>query len=319
METRAHHTLIGAFILIFIMIGIAFSLWIGKYQFDRRFAFYDIVFPEAVTGLNVSSDVRYQGIPIGEVARISIDPNEPDKVRVTIRIEQRDDIQILNTTTGSLEILGITGGAFVQLANPVRDGEQLPIVFDPLAEHPVIAYQPSSLQSLFTDLPRLIKTADGLLNDARALLDPQNRERIGLILGDIQQLTATIADNKDQVERILANTADLTGEATQLAKEATMLAQDIEALLDERGDILEQIGGAAESFDVLARDVSRILRENEEEINAFASQGLAQAALFVSDARRLVVRLERFTRRLEADPSGFLFGGSTPVEVKRKE
>ncbi len=327
METRAHHTLIGAFVLGFIVIGVSFSLWLGKYQFDRQFVYYDIVYPESVAGLNVGSDVRYQGILVGEVAQIRVDPVEREKIRVTVRVEKRDDIEIRTTTKASLEIQGLTGGVFVLITNPSTGGDLLRIDYSVDGLHDVIQYEPSSLQSLFSNFPQLLKTGDALLNDLRALLNAENRQVISDTLRSVADLTGTLADSDEDIRRIISNTATLTGEATTLAQQATVLIGDLDALTKnvdtflggEGQEAIAEFAEAAQSIDVLASDLSRIIRDNEVALGTFANQGLAQLALFVSDARRLAVRLERFTRRLEANPSGLLLGGTTPQQIPRKE
>ncbi len=327
METRAHHTLIGAFVLAFIAIGVGFALWIGKYQFDRQYAYYDIVFPGSVAGLNVGSDVRYQGILVGDVARIRVDPQQLENIRVTIRVEQRDDIVMRTTTRATLEVQGLTGGAFVQLSNPTSEGARLRVDYTLKGLHAEIQYEPSSLQSLFASFPELLKTGDELLRDLRSLVNEENRLVLTQILQDVRKITAAFADKDDDIRRIVTNTADLTGEATVLAQKAGVLVEDLAVLTKNLDGFLNTEGRALvtevtqtlQSAEVLARDLSRVVRDNEEAVQAFASQGLVQLALFVSDARRLVVRLERFVRRVEADPSGLIFGGSRPLEVERRE
>ncbi|MGF1456192.1 MAG: MlaD family protein [Alphaproteobacteria bacterium] len=328
METRAHHTLIGAFVLSFIAIGVGFSLWLGKYQFDRQYAYYDIVFTESVSGLSVGSDVRYQGILIGDIARIRVDPSETDKIRVTVRIEQRDDIEIRSTTTASQAIQGLTGGTFIEIANPSENGNQLPQDHELKGIHPLIQYQRSSLQSIFADdFPTLLRngdkfllTADAFLKDLNDLINEENRQVIGQTLKNVETLTRAVADQDDNIQRIIANSADITDDAGALVKRSIGFLDNLDTLIvDADGLVKGEARVALIEFSRAANDLSRVIRENEDDFGTFASQGLAQLALFVSDARRLAVRLERFTKRLESNPSGFLFGGTTPQQTPRKD
>ena len=86
METRAHHVLIGAFTVIVIAAALLFALWLVKSSADRQFEEYDIVFNEAVTGLSQGSAVQYNGIKVGSVTHLKLDPADPRRVLARIRL-----------------------------------------------------------------------------------------------------------------------------------------------------------------------------------------------------------------------------------------
>ena len=79
---------------------------------------------------------------------------------------------------------------------------------------------------------------------------------------------------------------------------------------------MARAGDTAEAYEILADDVSRLIRSNEDAVNTFTGQGLAQFAFFLTEARQLVASLERVAQRLESDAPGFLFGASTATEVE---
>src|SRR3546814_16833944 len=83
METRAHHLLIGSFMLAFLVAIVLFVLWLAKSQVDRDVAHYNIYFHGSVAGLGVGGDVRFTGIKVGTVSQISIARQHTSQVRVT--------------------------------------------------------------------------------------------------------------------------------------------------------------------------------------------------------------------------------------------
>ena len=107
METKASHLLIGGFVLIVVAGVFAFVTWLAKLEIDREFSRYLIVFEGSVTGLSRSSDVLYNGIPVGSVAAIEIDPADPSRVRVTVEVAGATPIRADSIAT--LELKGITG------------------------------------------------------------------------------------------------------------------------------------------------------------------------------------------------------------------
>ena len=70
METRANYVLIGACALVGILLGLGFFVWLAKFQIDRQYAYYDVLF-DNVSGLSRAADVRFSGLSrrAGGVAR----------------------------------------------------------------------------------------------------------------------------------------------------------------------------------------------------------------------------------------------------------
>ena len=114
METRAHHILIGLFTVIVLALGLSFSLWLVKSSADRAYNEYDIIFNEAVTGLTKGGAVQYNGIRVGSIYRLQLDPADPR--RVIARIRTGGDVPIRQDTRAKLTLTGVTGVAVIQLS-----------------------------------------------------------------------------------------------------------------------------------------------------------------------------------------------------------
>ena len=76
METKANFVLIGAFTLAGIIGALAFLLWLAKVQVDRQYAYYEVLF-DSVSGLSEAAGVDYNGLPVGQVVSLKIDPENP--------------------------------------------------------------------------------------------------------------------------------------------------------------------------------------------------------------------------------------------------
>src|SRR3546814_17593184 len=74
---------------------------------------YEIVSTRAVSGLSEQSAVHYQGVPVGKVQRLHLDPNAPG--RVHIRIGVAADTPITEATWAELAMQGNTGLAYIDL------------------------------------------------------------------------------------------------------------------------------------------------------------------------------------------------------------
>src|ERR1700730_9338379 len=94
METRAHHLVIGSFAVGITLALVMFLLWIGKIQLNREFQYYALNFQGSGGGLSVAGDVLYNGIKVGEITSIDLDPDNPDIVKVRVRV--RKDTPVKN-------------------------------------------------------------------------------------------------------------------------------------------------------------------------------------------------------------------------------
>lgn len=106
MKTDKHYFQVGIFVIGILLVGIGFTLWLTSTtsgDYDRYF----IRFSESVSGLNKESTVKFRGVDIGNVEKISIDPNDPKLIQVDICVLQSTPIK--TDTTATLKLYGITG------------------------------------------------------------------------------------------------------------------------------------------------------------------------------------------------------------------
>ena len=93
METKANHVLVGAFTLAAIVAGLLFMLWASKSVSDASWQEYEVVFTGAVTGLSEGGSVRFNGIPVGTVRELRIDPDNPRRVLARIRVSRETPVK----------------------------------------------------------------------------------------------------------------------------------------------------------------------------------------------------------------------------------
>ena len=89
METRAHYVAVGAFVLAVIVLGFVAVLSLGRVEFAQELKRYYIFFKGSVTGLSKGSLVQYNGITVGRVVDVRVDPDDLEKIQVTVEIDNR--------------------------------------------------------------------------------------------------------------------------------------------------------------------------------------------------------------------------------------
>ncbi len=316
METRANYLLIGTATLGVIVAIFMFVFWTLKGEMDQTFAYYDIVYEDAVAGLTNGGDVLFQGIRVGQVTDIRVDDQDPSRVRVTIRVQIRPDFRIRETSEATLQMQGITGVAFVQIVGGGADGAALPLVSDPQAERPEITSRRSYIQELFEAAPQVVEEAVQTLRNIQELLNVENRAAIAGILADAQTVTSTVAGHQAEIDSSIESFASFAENLDGMGDALEAISGNLNELLDDDiREVIASVDAAADAFTILALDGDRVLRQNEDAIESFTHQGLSQLGYMVVEMRQLISTLDRVAQRIESDPSGFLFGGSSAVEI----
>jgi len=323
METRANYLMVGTFVLVLFVGVILFVLWLAKFQADRDFDRYDIYFSGSVSGLGKGSTVNYRGIGVGEVIDIRIDPDDVQRILVTIEISAETPIK--TDTVASLQLQGITGGSVVALSGGSNEAGTLQT--PPGRSRPVIASEASGLEKLLEGAPELVESVDLLVRNANLLLNPANREAVGNILQDLATVSATLAGRADDIDRALGDAAStlesLRGASAALSELATRLDRNLTSLMNQGTTALESIETTAANADELlvdlrgtarsateaAEQVAGMIRENRVPIRDFMATGLYDAQTFISELRSLVNAMNRFATELGRDPARFIFGG----------
>src|SRR6266540_4975228 len=87
METRANYVVIGLFTLAVIAGAFGFVYWFSRTGDGGERAAYRVVFDGAVSGLRTGGSVLFNGIKVGEVTDLRLNPQDPRQVVATIAVE----------------------------------------------------------------------------------------------------------------------------------------------------------------------------------------------------------------------------------------
>ena len=77
MERNANYFLVGIISTVISIALIVFIVLLAGNKFSRGYDLYDIVFQGPVRGLAQGGEVHFNGIKVGEVTKISLDPHNP--------------------------------------------------------------------------------------------------------------------------------------------------------------------------------------------------------------------------------------------------
>lgn len=310
MDTRAHFALIGAFAVTFVVIAVLLALWLAQTTFDQEVKEYEVVFTGPVRGLSDASEVRFNGIKVGEVTRLSIDPADATLVLARIRIDAATPIT--EGAVAQLEPQGITGLAYIQITAGPPGAARLTAARG--QDPPRLPSQSDALTSLVESSGDVVMSANDALLGVQATFSSANVRALSVILQDLQVLSGALRDNADLVGETRAAVTRLNDAAAQMetaARDISAMTASVQASLDaELSPALVGAAAAARQVEVAARDAQALLALAEGPLTRFSADGLEDVALAAADLRRLTQVLERIAQDIERDPAQFLAGGA---------
>jgi phospholipid/cholesterol/gamma-HCH transport system substrate-binding protein len=305
METRAHYVAVGAFVLAVIFLAFVAVLWLGRAEFAQETKRYYIYFRGSVAGLNKGSQVQYNGIPVGRVIDIRVDPGNLEQIQVTVEIDT-SIVDIKSDAQAFLEANILNGIATVQIRGGTREASEL--VPRPGHRYAVITAGRSELEEVKASLPDLVKDLKAVAHSLNEVLDESNRRAVSDTLQNVRSITGALVEPSRDVGEVVNN-------ANQAVVELRSLFRKLEQSYVEKGGLKDQLSQTLGDADRLAKnliDASRqiqlLIQENRPGIRDFTHNTLNQLGDLVTDLQRFVAGMTRFAAELERNPPKLLFG-----------
>ena len=307
MEPRAHHILIGVFTLLIATGAILFALWLAKTGSDNKTKDYTVVFTEAVRGLNRGGAVQYNGIRIGEVTKLELDPNDIRRVLVSISIQE--SIPVKKDTLARLALTGITGTSVIELTGGSPDSPDLEDE-DKTDDYPaLIMATPSPMAELMAGGEELMTNVSELLINANAFLSSDNAQRIGHSIEQLERLLEQLADGSESLPALFTSLSNASNEAEKMLKETRNL------ITKEGSGAFAKANEAMQNLSQTTQDLQKMLAENAPAINQ-GSQGFAQIAPAMQELRQTLSNIKIITQELQNSPTDYLLGSDKIQEFQ---
>ena len=295
METKAHHVLIGAFVLGLGLFGVLFALWIGKVKFAEEYADYDVLFEQSVSGLTVGAAVQFSGIQVGEVRRLKLAPTDPNQVIARIRVQ--GDLPVTVETRAQLVLTGLTGLAVMRLSGGDKKSPPLTEIL-PGHQVPLIRSEPSQLDKLFESSQALLANAADAFARVNKVLSEENLSKVDSTLSEIQALSAELRGEAGGTLRSIRELAERSKVMVSKLEKSFPTEAWAKVPVDARATLAE-INKAASAL-------QSTLVSAGPGLERFTGEGLPQVTTTLAELERLARSLERFSRTLEANPQGWI-------------
>ncbi|HLH50843.1 MAG TPA: ABC-type transport auxiliary lipoprotein family protein [Roseiarcus sp.] len=201
METHARYLIVGVFTILALVAGFYFVYWLHTTGgMVAQQAFYRIRFEAPVIGLRSGVAVLFNGMRVGEVRDVRLDPSDPKLLLASVAVDPAtpvgDDTRVGVETAGLLGSinLSLTGGSSQRLLTSGANGEP-----------PLLLADPAASESLGQAAKDTLNKIDVILND--------NATAVRNAIANISAFSDALARNSGRVDKILAGLEKMTGGA----------------------------------------------------------------------------------------------------------
>jgi len=287
MITRAQKVRLGIFVATTLALFVGTLAVLAGIRLVEKRDEYTVRYHMSLSGLEVGAQVKYNGVRVGSVETIRINPEDVGEVVVTLSLDLGTPIK--QDTKAVVNLAGITGLKFIELSG----GTSGSAFVAPGGE---IQAGESMFDRLTGRAEAIAEKVEIVVNQIAAYTTPENRERLYKVVDHVDELAVT---TRGTIEENRANVLRVT---TQLGTTIGRLDETLVGLESDAKRTLRAIRTLSESLEreVDAKQVKRVVA-NVEHVSADLRRAVEQADVpamalqikdFVAAARRVADSLE---------------------------
>jgi phospholipid/cholesterol/gamma-HCH transport system substrate-binding protein len=290
METRASYIAVGSFVIALLAGLVIAFLWFADTQLSEHMLRYETYFASVGSGLSAGSPVRVNGVQLGRVAEVALDPNAPTRVRVIMDIDSRAPIR--SDSVATLEIQSLAGTTAIEISAGTKEAPAIELTDG--HRYPVVWSRESNLSQIVGAVPNLLVKITALADQLQQVVNEKNRQSLGDTLDNLSQLTAVAAAHREDIAQLFENSA--------------ADARDLHNVIANLGDMSKKLDQVAEQTGATVRSINGMVQDNRASLKDFSQNGLQQYQQLAIDTRALVSELSRAINSLQRDPTSILYG-----------
>lgn len=253
---------------------------------------YRITF-RSVPGLNLGDEVRYGGLLVGSINALEIDPRDPTRILVGVRV--KSEIPITTETRAEINQVGLLGAPYLNLVPGTGDAPAIP------AGGTILSRDNLSFQDAMSRLAQFLDRADTLLIGVEQIAAESPWQQIGQSFAGLDSL---VTEMRIGTSRVFEGLDTTTRQLSDLIDRSERLVVAIDTA----------ISGATPRLTAAQEDAHRTLEEMRllvSELRSATDNGERLEGI-VRDLARASDNLAKLSTRLERDPSALLSRRDAP-------
>lgn len=315
MENRANFALIGTLVMVGMLAILSMFIWLAGSDLDQEFDEYIVTFVGPVRGIQEAAEVRFNGIKVGDVTTIRLDPDNPKNVLVRIKVFTETPVDV--ESYAQLEPQGLTGLSFVQLTS---GGGNLALLKDQPGRGPYyIQGRGSQLDSIIEGGGDIVEMVQRSLTSFQNVLSDEAVINFSKTLDNVEIITAAYREQPLDMDRI-NRTLDTIDQAAkdvsiasvsvdETARDAKELMNNvIQPMTIRLEKSLDELDATISEFGVAAQSANTLMVNADGTLSRIDGQIVRDLELAVIDMRAMLQSVNRLTEEIERNPSVFLSG-----------
>lgn len=271
MLSRAGHALIGLATLVVLAALFGVGYWLSRGQGDAIDV--KVVFNGKVSGLGRGSNVLFNGLRVGEVKELGIEPDNPRQIYAILKISQSAPLRV--DTIARLEAQGLAGIVAVQLRGGKRAA--IPLTVAPGQALPTIIAESS--ESIFEKVESIAKGVDEALVGIDAAIQA-NAGPVTEKIKYVENLSASLAGKSPEVDKFMKNVGSAAEAIAPLPDKLKNFSEGFVETLrsvdkNQVASVIENADRTAAKLSAAAPDVSKAvgsIASMSEKLNRAADQ-----------------------------------------------
>ena len=292
MYSRVNYTIVGIFVLLFGVGMVWFAFWLAKYGLQEEFDTYRLEMKDSISGLSIDSNVKLNGVVVGNVSEIKINPENIEIVEILVKIKK--GIPIKEDMVASAQMFGVTGLLSIEIEGGTNEAKTLV----PTKKHiPLIKTKPSLLSKLTYNLGGMSEKIDDLLAQSQKLLSDHNIETMGDILDNTEKVTARAEELE---EKVIVAMEELNTTLKEFRVSMANITTDFGEIKKVTVPTIDKLMETSKNFNRVTLKVEKSIERGDYNLKKIFEPMLV-------DIDILLAQLNDMSRSIENNPSDLLF------------
>lgn len=312
MNAKTNYSMVGLFVLMSIVLIFVFVIWLIKPTDKEDLTSFRIYFTESVSGLNIDSPVKYRGVTIGKVTKMSINQENIEEIQVDISVYS--DTPIKTDTVAKLKAQGITGLNYIDLS---QGSKSAPLLCENGEEGMVIKSVPSFLVKVEESFGSVSLNLSSLMESVQLLLREENQEELTRILRHIAAIMAKM--DKTMNPQSIADFQQLLSASRGTFEKMEKVVPKIDNLTDRTVIFEERFEKALAAYQVSVAQVGSSMKVFEERnangdysVKEGVKEPMKQFSVTMKELESTLEQIKLLLSRYQDSPSDIFLQSEEP-------
>jgi phospholipid/cholesterol/gamma-HCH transport system substrate-binding protein len=253
-----------------------------------RFVTYQLSTQDSVSGLIVDAPVEFHGVEVGRVKRVELTASHS----VSILLDIKRQAPVTSATVATITSRGLAARGFmgyVYVALEDADSHADPLLVAAGEPYPKLRCAPSSSVNLDTMISRVNANVQVVTALLQTVLDEKTVTSLKRSVGNLQQVTQTLAANDKRLATIVANTEQAS--------------RRFGPLLNSSSDTFKalQTQVIPEAYNALT-NLARLENSSSDTVRALQTQVMPEAYNTLANLNRLSTSMSGAAAKINATP-----------------